>query len=126
VRLGVDVSSEETVAHVAGVAGVIVVVVVSSGVRSQVLHGVGGADEAGVGAQVQVEALAKRVQPVVRSETRHSSISTTITTISTTITIIQAPAPPPVVQLLGERLSEVIDPERGDDLIGRQLLDETF
>ena len=65
--LGVDVSSEKAVAHVARVLRVVVAVGVGGGVglRAQVLHGVGGRDEAGVGGQVEVEAFPERVDPVV-------------------------------------------------------------
>ena len=66
-RLGVDVSSEKAVAHVARVLRVVAVGVGVGGVglRAQVLHGVGGGDEAGVGGQVEVEAFPERVDPVV-------------------------------------------------------------
>ena len=66
VCLGVDVSSEKAVAHIARVLGIVVVGVGGVvGLRAQVLHGVGGGDEAGVGGQVEVEAFPECIDPVV-------------------------------------------------------------
>ena len=111
--LGVDVSSEKAVAHIARVLGIVVVGVGGVvGLRAQVLHGVGGGDEAGVGGQVEVEAFPECIDPVVGLWARHI--------------VIQTPPSPLVVQLVGERLSEIIDPERGNDFVGFQLFDETF
>lgn len=61
--LAVDVSAEEAVAHVGRVAPREVGAVAAR--LSQVHHRVGGRDEVGVRAQVEVEALAERVDPVV-------------------------------------------------------------
>jgi hypothetical protein len=54
------------VAHIARVLGIVVVGVGGVvGLRAQVLHGVGGGDEAGVGGQVEVEAFPECIDPVV-------------------------------------------------------------
>lgn len=61
--LGVDVSAEKAVAHIArvmevGVRGVALF-------RSQVCHCVRGGDEAGVCGQIEMEAFPERIDPVV-------------------------------------------------------------
>lgn len=63
VALGVDVSAEEAVAHIArvvevGVRGVALL-------RSDVCHCVRGGDEVRVRGQIEMEAFPKRVNPVV-------------------------------------------------------------
>lgn len=61
--VGVDVSAEKAVAHIArvlevGVRGVALF-------RSQVCHCVRGGDEAGVCGQIEMKALPERINPVV-------------------------------------------------------------
>lgn len=55
--LGVDVSAEKAVAHVARVTG--------APVRSQVCHRVGRGDEVRLRREVEMEAVPERVNPVV-------------------------------------------------------------
>lgn len=101
--LSIDVSLEETVSHVPGVVS-------SSALRrAQVRHCVRRRDEGRVGAQVQVEALAERLDAVVRAQVR-----------------VRAPAPAPVVPLLGERLAEIVQANRRYYFVRGQLLDKTF
>lgn len=66
--LCVDVPAEKAVPHIAGV--VEVRVRVAAALRSQVSHGVGRGDEAGVCAQVEMEAFPERVDPVEKPQAR--------------------------------------------------------
>lgn len=100
-RVAVDVSAEETVAHVARVARLAAVLP-----SAQVHHRVRGRDEVGVRAQVEVEALAESVDLVVDPSRGVQQVL-----------LAEAPPPAPVVRLAGERLAEVIEPQRRDDLV---------
>lgn len=99
--LCVDVPAEKAVPHIAGV--VEVRVRVAAPLRSQMSHGVGRGDEAGVCAQVEMEAFPERIDPVEKPRARQ--------------VITCTPPSPSVVQLVGERFSEVVHSERSDDFI---------
>lgn len=92
----VDVSAEKAVAHVAPLRAV-------ARLRAQVHHRVRGREEVGARCQIQMETFPERVDPVVKPQAGQ--------------VIAQAPPPPPVVQLVGERFSEVIHTERGDNFV---------
>lgn len=83
--LGIHVPTEEAVAHVAPPR--------VADVGSQVSYRVWGRDEAGVRAQVELEALAERVDPVEYPCALH---------------LILRASPPPVVHPVREGFSEVI------------------
>lgn len=99
--LGVDVSAEEAVAHIAGVTQVGLRVIAL--LRAQVCHAVSRGDEAGVGAQVEVEAFPESINPIVDPQARQ--------------VVVQTSPSPSVVQLVWERLSEVVHTHRGDDFV---------
>lgn len=104
--LSIDVSLEKTVSHVLGV--------VSSAVWcAQVRHCVRGRDEGRVGAQVEVEALTKRFDAVVRAQRRRQ-------------VRVRAPPPAPVVLLLREQLAEIVHTNRRYYFVRGQVPDETF
>lgn len=63
-------------------------------------------DEARVGAQVELEELPVRAEPVVRAESGG----------------LRAPFPPAEVTRVRKNFSELIHPDRCDDFIGGQLL----
>lgn len=92
----VDVSAEKAVAHVDPLRPVALL-------RAQVHHRVRGGEEARVRCQIHVETFPERVDPVVKPQAGQ--------------VVVQAPPSPPVVQLVGERFSEVIHTERGDNFI---------
>lgn len=92
----VDVSAEKAVAHVAPLRAV-------ARLRAQVHHRVRGREEVGVRCQIQMESFPERVDPVVKPQAGQ--------------VIAQTPPSPPVVQLVGERFSEVIHTERGDNFV---------
>lgn len=92
----VDVSAEKAVAHVAPLRAV-------ARLRAQVHHRVRGREEVGVRCQIQMETFPERVDPVVKLQAGQ--------------VIAQTPPSPPVVQLVGERFSEVIHTERGDNFV---------
>lgn len=100
-RLAVDVSAEEAVAHVVRFARLAVILTCA-----QVHHGVRGRDEIDVRAQVELETLAESVD-LVMDPPRHVQ----------QVLLAEAPPPAPVVRLAGERLAEVIEPQRRDDLV---------
>lgn len=100
----VHVSSEETVAQICGVSVLLLL--------SQMKHRVGRSDEPGISGEVQVKGLTERLDPVMSPGSRDVRVS--------------AAPPPAEVQPVRERLSEIIQAHRGDDLVRGQLSDEAL